>query len=299
MDINNSNRYLMYIPHGINSETFFPIDKDVHVEEYKRFLELKKQIFANKGEPEFVVLYNNRNIRRKLVTNVILAFNKFVQELPEEKREKAVLILHTAPVDENGTDLPAVVSALTPNCNIVFSASRVAPNDLNALYNLSDVVMSMSNAEGFGLATAEGLMCGKMMIATVTGGLQDQMRFEDENGKWIDFDAEFQTNHRGKYTKCGEWAIPLFPDAISLTGSIPTPYIYESYVDWQKGAEALHKVYNIPKEERIKIGIKAREWMLSQESGMSAINMAQRFINGIDMTFKNWKPRKRFTLYKI
>jgi hypothetical protein len=35
------------------------------------------------------------------------------------------------------------------------------------------------------------MMCGKPFIATVTGGMQDQMRFVDENGKWIDFDENF------------------------------------------------------------------------------------------------------------
>jgi glycosyltransferase involved in cell wall biosynthesis len=287
-----------YIPHGINEDIIFPIVPEVHVNEFKRMQELKQQLFLNNGvDPEFIILYNNRNIRRKLATNVILAYNKFVQELPEEKRKKCVLLMHTAPVDENGTDLPAVVEELSPNSKVIFSPNRVTPLDMNCLYNLSDVVFSMSNAEGFGLGTAEGLMSGKMIIATVTGGLQDQMRFEDENGKWIEFNTEFGSNHTGKYKKCGEWAIPLFPDVRSLTGSPLTPYIYEDYVAWEKGAESLHTIYNMSKEERQRRGLKGREWMLSEESGMSASHMAQRFINGIDTTFQNWKPRKRFTLF--
>jgi hypothetical protein len=138
-----------------------------------------------------------------------------------------------------------------------------------------------------------------MMIATVTGGLQDQMRFEDENGKWIEFNSEFGSNHIGKYKKCGDWAIPLFPDVRSLTGSPLTPYIYEDYVAWEKATEALHLVYNMSKEERLERGKKGREWMISEEAGMNAFHMADRFMKGIDTTFENWKPRKRFTLYKV
>ena len=63
-------------------------------------------------------------------------------------------------------------------------------------------------------------MCGKPIIATVTGGMQDQMRFEDVNGKWIDFTPEFGSNHRGRYKKHGKWAYPVFPSNISLLGSV-------------------------------------------------------------------------------
>ena len=287
-----------YIPHGINHETFFPIVESVHINEYKRMQELKQQLFTSAGiKPEFVVLYNNRNIRRKLATNIVLAFNKFIMDLPKEKRDTCVLLMHTAPVDENGTDLPAVIAALAPEAKIVFSPNRVSPVDMNCIYNMCDVVMSMSNAEGFGLGTAEGVMTGRMMIGTVTGGLQDQMRFEDENGKWIEFNSEFSSNHTGKYKKCAEWAIPLFPDVRSLTGSPLTPFILEDYVAWEKGATALHEVYNLSKEERMKRGQAGRDWMMSEESGMDAYTMAARFIKGIDATFANWKPRKRFTLY--
>ena len=54
-------------------------------------------------------------------------------------------------------------------------------------------------------------MAGRMIIAPVQGGMQDQMRFEDENGDWIDFSTEHPSNADGKYKKCGEWAMPIFP----------------------------------------------------------------------------------------
>jgi hypothetical protein len=66
-----------------------------------------------------------------------------------------------------------------------------------------------------------------MIIGNVTGGIQDQMRFDDEKGEWIDFNEEFCSNHFGKYKKCGQWAIPVFPNNMSLVGSVPTPYIFD------------------------------------------------------------------------
>jgi glycosyltransferase involved in cell wall biosynthesis len=55
---------------------------------------------------------------------------------------------------------------------------------MNYLYNLADITVLPSNAEGWGLALTESMMAGTMIMATVTGGMQDQMRFEDENGNW-------------------------------------------------------------------------------------------------------------------
>ena len=43
----------------------------------------------------------------------------------------------------------------------------------------------MTDNEGWGLGLTESLTAGRMIIAPVQGGMQDQMRFEDENGDWI------------------------------------------------------------------------------------------------------------------
>jgi glycosyltransferase involved in cell wall biosynthesis len=63
--------------------------------------------------------------------------------------------------------------------NIKFISQGLKQEELVALYNCADFIVSYSTAEGFGLSTAEGLACGKPFIAPVIGGLQDQMGFED------------------------------------------------------------------------------------------------------------------------
>ena len=57
---------------------------------------------------------------------------------------------------------------------------------INILYNIADVTVLPTSNEGWGLALTEAMMAGKMIIANVTGGMQDQMRFENEKGEWID-----------------------------------------------------------------------------------------------------------------
>jgi glycosyltransferase involved in cell wall biosynthesis len=291
-------KILMYIPHGIDSKKFFPID-DTMPEEVERLKKVKSLIFKDM-EPQFVILFNNRNIRRKQTSNIILAFVELLKLLPKEGADKTVLLLHTQPVDPNGTDLPAVVETLAPGKNIFFSGGKVDYKDLNCLYNIADVTINMANAEGFGLSTAESIMAGTPIIATVTGGLQDQMRFLDENGKPVVFSKEWGSNSDGRVKGThGEWAFPLFPTARSLTGSVPTPYIFDDFSSWEEAAIILKEIYDLGREERKRRGAEGRKWMFTDESGMEAMTMGKRFIQGINKTLDNWTPKAKYNIYKI
>ena len=181
----------------------------------------------------------------------------------------------------------------------MFSDGRVGVDSMNYLYNLADVTMLISSNEGWGLSLTESMMAEKMIIGNVTGGMQDQMRFEDENGKWIDFDDEFCSNHMGTYKKCGEWTIPVFPTNLSLVGSVPTPYIWDDRCDFRDVAKAIREVYDMPKAERERRGKLGRDWVTSDESMQSARLMCKNAIDIIDETFDKWKPRHKFELIKI
>ena len=98
----------------------------------------------------------------------------------------------------------------------MLSTNKVTAEQLNNFYNLADAQILLSSAEGWGLALTEALLTGTPIIANVTGGMQDQMRFEDENGDWINFDADIPSNHTGAYKKHGKWAFPVFPNNRSL-----------------------------------------------------------------------------------
>lgn len=289
---------LMYIPHGIDETKFFPIENDM-TEEVKRMKDMKLAIFKD-FNPTFIVFYNNRNIRRKQTGNVILAFNKFCDSLPIEESNGCVLLMHTQPVDQNGTDLPVVANTLAPGKKIIFSAGKIDHRDLNCMYNLSDVTINMSNAEGFGLSTAESIMAGTPIMATVTGGLQDQMRFLDDDGNPIKFTKEWGTNSDGKVKNThGEWVFPLFPRTSSLSGSVPTPYIMDDFSDYRDAADLLLTLYKMGRNELKRRGKIGREWMLTKQSGMNAMEMGSRFIKAIDTTIESWIPREKFDVYRI
>ena len=291
-------KVLRYVPHGINEKAFFPINEFM-LEENTLMQEKKKELFGD-FNPEFVVFYNARNIRRKCTSDLIAAYAVFCDSIGKEKASKCALLLHTQAADENGTDLKVVSELLCdPEYQkVYFSEAKLTTEQINRLYNISDVTALISSNEGWGLSLTEAMMAGKMIIANVTGGMQDQMRFEDETGKWIDFSDEFCSNHFGTYKKHGEWAVPVFPTNMSIVGSIPTPYIFDDRCDFRDVAKAIEKVYNLGPDERQELGLKAREWVTSDESMMSAKNMSKNVIDCVEETFSTWKPRKNFELIK-
>lgn len=289
---------IKYFPHGINENNFYPIRKDNYL--YPKLQDFKSNLLNNKPY-EFVLLFNSRNIRRKSIPDTILAFRHFLDQLPSEKADKCCLVLHTHRVDDNGTDLPVVIDLFMGDRReqVIFSEVGAGVDYMNMLYNSSDATILLSSNEGWGLSLTESMMCGKMIIANVTGGMQDQMRFEDEKGNWIEFDESFCTNHLGRYKKCGEWAIPVFPAGISIQGSPPTPYIADDRVDFRDASKAIMDLYNMEAEERDRRGLVARDWVTSSESMMSARAMSENFTAAIHHTLATWKPRERFHIRKI
>jgi glycosyltransferase involved in cell wall biosynthesis len=295
-------KVIKYIPHGINEKLFFPITTEQP--EYLALQDFKKQIYGEKTY-DFTLLYNARNIRRKCVPDLMLAWKIFVDELPKEKAEKCALVMHTQIVDDNGTDLQAVKDMMfgrDSRYNIIFDQNKYPSNIMNLLYNATDATALVSSNEGWGLSLTEAMMCGKPIIATVTGGMQDQMRFEDENGDWIKFTEEFGSNHRGKYKECGEWAFPVFPSNLSIVGSVPTPYIFDDRAEPFDIAKQITNLYKIKTEKPDyykSICKSAYEWVTSDESMQSARWMSKNIIEGIEETFAKWEPRYQFELIDV
>ena len=287
-----------YIPHGINHKYFEPIDS-LH-KKYDKSVTFKKHVLRNKTY-DFVVFWNNRNIRRKLPGDVIMSFKTFCDMLPKEEAKKCALVMHTQPIDDNGTDLPKVVEELCPDYDVIFSNEKLDNDQMCFMYNMADVTINIASNEGFGLGTCESLMCGTPIVVNVTGGLQDQCGFKKEDGSYLtvdDYNDEFQSNHRGKYRECGEWAFPVFPSNISLQGSPPTPYIFDDRPSYEDAAEGLKHFYDMGEEKRKECGEKGVEFVQTEEIGMTAENMSKRFIKDMDTAFEKWTPRKRYTLYK-
>ena len=291
-----------YVPHGINEKHFYPVKNE---KERLEMNKMKSELFKGK-EVDFCLFYNNRNIKRKMTSDAILAFKEFADKLPKEKRDKVAFVLHTQPVDQHGTDLPAVVEAMCPDLNIIFSTEKLSPQHLNYLYNIADVTINIASNEGFGLGTCESLMSGTPIIVNVTGGLQDQcgFRFRDHFLTYKDY-GKIESLHDwrkwedNKDLTWGEWVKPVWPKSRSLQGSIPTPYIFDDRIDYVDVSEKINDWYETSSEEREEAGFKGHEFVCGEESMMSAKAMCGLFIDHMNTAFEKWTPRERYEVFKV
>jgi|TARA_B100000073_G_scaffold338665_1_gene336072 glycosyltransferase involved in cell wall biosynthesis len=283
---------LTYVQHGINDKVYKPISEtDAEFSDYFNFI-------SDRGYDKFdsIFFFNSRNIRRKMVSDLILSYRLFCDSLSKEEASQCLLLLHTDPVDNNGTDLPALIRALCPNYNVQFSTGKLPNNQLNYLYNVASLTCQPSSAEGFGLSVMESIMSGTPVLGSVIGGIQDQLGFEKDDGTPVtlkDFSAKWPSNSDGKYTKHGEWAFPCWPQ-INLQGSPMTPYIYDSRPSVKDIAKQLKNAHSLGRTELKRRGLIGREWAI--KNGFNSKGMCQAFIDSVVTCFENFKPRERFTV---
>lgn len=287
------NEDLFYVQHGIDETIYMPIDKTT--EDFNKF---KKDVLGDK-EKDFILFFNSRNIRRKSPSDLMLGYKKFCDMLTKEQADKCLLLMHTDAVDNNGTDLPAVMRALCPKYDVRFSTSKLDDKYLNYMYNLSDVVCNPSSAEGFGLSHMEGIMSGTPTIATVLGGLQDQMGFKVDGEEFNvnHLTVDLPSNSTGEIsTEHGEWTLPLWPQ-LNLQGSPATPYIYDSRASISQISNQMKVWYDMGKEERERRGLIGRNWAI--ENGFTNKGMSEAFIKAMDTCLENWEPKSKYTLTKV
>jgi hypothetical protein len=291
------NKVIRYVPHGLNENLFFPIDKSHS--DFPKLQEFKKNLFNGK-EYDFALLFNSRNIRRKQIPDTMLAYKYFIDNLPVEKAKKCVLVLHTELVSDHGTDLAAVQELFLNDekYNVVFTSKVFNSYEMNMLYNSTDAQILLTSNEGWGLSLTEAILVGNPIIANVTGGMQDQMGFEDEEGNWFTPSPEIPSNNTGRYKKHGEWAFPVYPTNRSIQGSPQTPYIWDDRCRPEDAAEQIMAVYSLDKKERKAKGLKGREWALNK-AGFTGTKQGERIIEAFDSLFKSWKPREKYELINV
>ena len=286
-------KVIKYVPHGLNHKIYRPLETTEEVEAMEK---IKLELFG-KDEIDFILFFNSRNIRRKQIPDTMWAFKMFLDKLPKEKANKCRFLLHTEVMHEAGTDLEAVRELLFekdyPNA-IKFDIERWSTEQLNLIYNISDAQILLTSNEGWGLTLTEAMLAGNPIIANTTGGMQDQMRFEDENGKWFTPSPEIPSNNTGKYKKHGKWAFPVYPTSRSIQGSPVTPYIWDDRCKPEDATDRIMELYSMGKEKRKELGLKGREWALSDEAGFTGEKMSNKVIEAIDELFDTWKTREVF-----
>jgi len=290
-----------YCPHGMNFNWYYPITESEEVTKLNSF---RDELIKSSGgkDRNFIILWINRNIRRKVPGDVILAYKSFCDSLPKDEAGRCLLIMHTQPVDDNGTDLYAVKNELCKDYDVVFSAGHMDEVRMNYLHNIADLTVNIANNEGFGLTTCESIAAGTPIIVNVTGGLQDQCGFSVD-GKELTADDYIEIRSLHDWRKWenkvdhGEWVKPVWSRVRSLNGSPPTPYIFDDRVDFEEVADAIKFWHQMDPVERKKCGMVGSDWV--RNGILNQDYMCEVLSKGIEETLENFEPLDRFKLYKV
>ena len=251
-----------FIPHAIPEEIFYPLPQQQ--------IDIFKQNILGEKKDHFICFWVNRNARRKRPGDLLQSWRIFLDELQEKHgHKKASLIMHTDPLDKEGPNLVEVSKMLGIVDNVIFSSQKVGFQEINVLHNIADCTINISNAEGFGLSTLEAMQTGTPIIAVKTGGQTRQVvNHKDFSQNGIGLDVEFKT----------------------LVGSQTVPYIYEDYVSSSTIGRAILKMYEWGPEKRKEIGIKAREYALSEFGYQKTVD---QWHDSLTDTIENWKERRQ------
>jgi glycosyltransferase involved in cell wall biosynthesis len=251
----------VYLPHAVESDIFKPLQE----EEYKNLLVKGKTFF----------FWTNRNARRKMSGSVVWWFKEFLDKVG---RENAFLLMHTDPKDINGQDLEAIAREVgLTNKEFAISPGKVPAQQMAQFYNAADCTINISDAEGFGLSVLESLSCGTPVIVNKTGGMQDQAI--GENGE--------------------HYGVVIEPASKAVIGSQEVPYIYEDRISKEDFIAALEKIHNMTREERKKIGQKAREHVEKNFNFKKYIDSWHTLMQEVHEKCGSWETRKNYKSWTL
>lgn len=247
-----------YIPHAFPKNCFYRLHEN-------EIIEYRKQILQDKSD-WFLGVWINRNFRRKRPADVLKSWQIFLENLNQtQNHKKALLIMHTDPLDPDGTDLIEVAKELKITDNVRFSQKELGFSEINVLHNISDFCLNISFAEGFGLSTLQSLYTGTPIIVNKTGGLIRQI---------IDKETLKTTG------------IDLNSDVTTISGVLDIPYLNEDYVAVEKVANAIMSMFKMTPDARYILGQNGIDLV---EREFSYTNMIDKWDKSIEKTIGSFK----------
>ena len=152
---------LKVVNHGTNTKDYYPMAEDEK-------LKLKKEFFGDKND-RFIVTNINRNQPRKDIPNTIFGYIHALSIWDNNRLndwKKPYLYLHCHPKDPLGHDLHTILSQtdLAEGEDYMLLPKRMEDKmatiqELNGIYNASDLFLTTTLGEGWGLTVTEAMAC--------------------------------------------------------------------------------------------------------------------------------------------
>jgi glycosyltransferase involved in cell wall biosynthesis len=264
-----------YLPHSVDPQYFHQY---ITPEEKKRSDEVRKRILDGSrnhfNKDKKIFFWNSRNARRKQSGTMVWWFKEFLDQVGHDQ---ATLLMHTDPRDQHGTDLPHIIEHLGVNDGqVLISADKVDSRNMADMYNAAHFTVSISDAEGFGLSMLESLSCGTPIIATMTGGLQEQIT---DGKKWFGYGIE--------------------PASKSIIGSLQVPYIYEDRISQEDFNTAMKKALEIRPAAYKKMATNGLEHVAKN---YNFDNFGKKWVDLMDKITKkhgSWETRKGYDCWHL
>ena len=145
------------IPLGVDLELYCPGDRQT----------ARKELgIPKKCLDAFIIGNVNRNQQRKRLD---LCIEYFAKWLRKRGADDAYFFFHTAPTGDNGYDVKQLAHYYGVANHLLLAepdiGRGVEEDDLARTYRSFDVMLTMTQGEGFGLPTFEGMACGIPQIA--------------------------------------------------------------------------------------------------------------------------------------
>jgi glycosyltransferase involved in cell wall biosynthesis len=152
---------------------------------------------------------------------------------------------------------------------VLFSRDKMDQQKIATLYNLADVTVNISDAEGFGLSCLESLACETPVIVQKTGGLQEQVT-----------------------DGVNEFGVGIEPSSKQVVGSQLVPYVMEDRLSKDDFLNAMTKLYKAGKEERAKLGKLGRKHVMKNYNFNDFNRSWVELMESIHQRHGSWKNRK-------
>jgi len=258
-DINNDS--LSYVPIGFDPSTYYPLTA-------QEKSEFRKQFNANTGDAhadaKFIVGTIGRHMERKQLLSIMETFTAW-----QKDKDDVLLFVHSPGADAGGS-LEYALKMRYNKHKIVFS--NALPNQhpdtlVNKFYNLMDVFVNRSAAEGFGMPIAEAMLAETPAIAVDCPG------------------------PAGLITPDTGGLLPA--DIKPMSGNALIPYIQSRFVTDAKFMAALDDAYYNKKGLQAKSS-QCRARIIKE---FSLKQMQQGFEDALNDAITKWTPYPEYTMH--
>jgi D-inositol-3-phosphate glycosyltransferase len=228
------------IPHGVDSNVFFPLNGLLDRSQ------AKQQLFGDSAaEADFVVFNAAKHDARKRLDLTIEGFARFAQDKPD----KVKLYLHTGATFD-GPDIRELVRKVGIADRLITTPGwledhpAVDDQQLNLMYNATDVGINTSSGEGWGLVSFEHAATGAPQIVPAHSACLEL---------WSELETVLPIRHQGEHMGLG--MMRQFVDADDIA-----ELLEKLYVDQNFRHEQARRAYEIAGRSAYRWELIARQW---------------------------------------